>query len=120
MVQSYASILMIRIQGISLRVIKRAFVVHVYSVYPWTTFQVVRASHPYPPPPPPQSETCLQFSFQTLQQGTTLRSLLKEDSHFNPLKPNSDQHQISPCNINTYSTPEVMRIKDMITQGEFS
>ena len=31
-----------------------------------------------------------------------------------------DQHQISPCNINAYSTPEVMRIKDMITQGEFS
>ena len=35
------------------------------------------------------------------------------------LSPNSDQHQISPCNINAYSTPEVMRIKDMITQGEF-
>ena len=27
-----------------------------------------------------------------------------------------DQHQISPCNINAYSTPYVMRIKDMITQ----
>ena len=39
---------------------------------------------------------------------------------FNPLSPNSDQHQISPCNINAYSTPEAMRIKDMITQGEFS
>ena len=38
----------------------------------------------------------------------------------NPLSPNSDQHQISPCNINAYSTLEVMRIKDMITQGEFS
>ena len=34
--------------------------------------------------------------------------------------PNSDQHQISPCNINAYSTPEVMRIKDVTTQGEFS
>ena len=32
---------------------------------------------------------------------------------------NSDQHQISPCNTNAYSTPEVMRIKDMIIQGEF-
>ena len=31
----------------------------------------------------------------------------------------SDQHPISPCNINTYSRPEVMRIKDMIPQGEF-
>ena len=27
----------------------------------------------------------------------------------------SDQRQISPSNINAYSTPEVMRIKDMIT-----
>ena len=36
------------------------------------------------------------------------------------ISPNSDQHQISPCNINVYSTPEVMRIKDMIIQGEFS
>ena len=38
----------------------------------------------------------------------------------NPLSPDSDEHQISPCNINAYSTPEVMRIKDMVTQGEFS
>ena len=38
----------------------------------------------------------------------------------NPFSPNRDQHQISPCNINVYSTSEVMRIKDMITQGEFS
>ena len=39
---------------------------------------------------------------------------------FKPLSPNSDQHQISPCNINAYLTPEDMRIKDVITQGEFS
>ena len=39
---------------------------------------------------------------------------------FLPFGPNSDQHQISPCYINAYSTPEVMRINDMITQGEFS
>ena len=38
----------------------------------------------------------------------------------NPVTPNSDQHQISPCNINAYSTNEAMRIKDMITQCEFS
>ena len=37
-----------------------------------------------------------------------------------PVSPNSDQHQISPCNSNAYSTPEVMRIKDVVTQGEFS
>ena len=36
----------------------------------------------------------------------------------NPLSPNSDQHQISPGNINVYSIPEVMRIKDTITQDE--
>ena len=41
-------------------------------------------------------------------------------ARFNSLSPNSDQHQISPCNINAYSTPEALRIKDMITQGEFS
>ena len=33
----------------------------------------------------------------------------------NPLSPNSDQHQISPFNINGYSIPEVRRNKDMIT-----
>ena len=36
------------------------------------------------------------------------------------LSPHSHQHQISPCNINAYSTPDVMRIKDMITKSEFS
>ena len=46
---------------------------------------------------------------------------LVHTNHVNPLSPNTDQHQISPCNVNAYSTPEVMRIKDMITQmqGEF-
>ena len=40
-------------------------------------------------------------------------------SFINPLSPNSDQHHISPCNINAYSTQaELMRIKDMITQGQ--
>ena len=33
---------------------------------------------------------------------------------------NTDQQQISPCNINAYSAPEVMRVEGMITQGEFS
>ena len=40
-------------------------------------------------------------------------------SRVNPLRPISDQHQISPFNINAYSTPEVMRIMDMINQGDF-
>ena len=32
---------------------------------------------------------------------------------------NGDQQQISP-NTDAYLTPDFMRIKDMITQGEFS
>ena len=43
-----------------------------------------------------------------------------DQTTLNPLNPNSDQHQISPCNINAHSIPEVIRIKDMITKGEFS
>ena len=33
----------------------------------------------------------------------------------NPLNPKSDQHQISPYNINPESDVRVMRIKEMIT-----
>ena len=33
----------------------------------------------------------------------------------NALIPYSDQHQTSSNNINAYSTPEVIRIKDMFT-----
>ena len=45
----------------------------------------------------------------------------KMDCFLSPsLSPNSDQHQISSCNINAYSAPGVMRIKDMITEGELS
>ena len=39
------------------------------------------------------------------------RTVAGNRGYFNPLSPNSDQHQISPCNINAYSIPEVMRIK---------
>ena len=38
----------------------------------------------------------------------------------NPLSPKSDQHQISPCNINALQNRVVMRITDMITQDEFA
>ena len=42
-----------------------------------------------------------------------------EDQHsFNPLSPKSDQHQISPCNINALLNRVVVRIKEMITQDE--
>jgi len=41
-------------------------------------------------------------------------------SPFNPLSPKSDQHQISPCNINALYDRVVMRIMDMITQDEFA
>ena len=48
-------------------------------------------------------------------------AVAKVGTVLNPLvSPNSDQYQISPCNINAYSTPQVMRIEDMITQDEFS
>ena len=38
-----------------------------------------------------------------------------EANHFaiNPLSPKSDQHQISPCNINALLNSVVMRITDM-------
>ena len=39
---------------------------------------------------------------------------------FNPLSPKSDQHQISPCNINALLNRVDMRIMDMITQDEFA
>ena len=57
---------------------------------------------------------CLTF---TLVERTTTQSPKTVVVLLNPLSPNSDQHQISPCKINAYSIPEVMRIKDMITQG---
>ena len=57
-----------------------------------------------PPPPPPKKK----------KERIKVRKI-----YINPLSP-SDQYQISPCNDNAYSTPEVMRIKDMITQVEFS
>ena len=40
--------------------------------------------------------------------------------HVNPLSANSDKHKISPGNFNAYSTPEVMRTKDKITESELS
>ena len=52
--------------------------------------------------------------------GTISKAINKRDTPLNRLSPNSDQHQISPCNINAYSTLKVMIIKDMITQGGFS
>ena len=48
------------------------------------------------------------------------RSDLVIYSHFNPLSPKSDRHQISPCNINALLNRVVMRITDMITQNKFA
>ena len=48
------------------------------------------------------------------------RSDLVIYSHFNPLSPKSDRHQISRCNINALINIVVMRIKDMITQNKFA
>ena len=36
----------------------------------------------------------------------------------NPLCPKSDQHLISPHNINNWSNKQVMRIQEMITKDE--
>ena len=44
----------------------------------------------------------------------------KQFNGSNTLGLNTDQHEISPCIMDVYSTSEVMRIKDMTTQGEFS
>ena len=44
----------------------------------------------------------------------------REKGTFNPLSPKSDQHQISPCNINALLNRVDMRIMDMITQDEFA
>ena len=38
----------------------------------------------------------------------------------NSLSPKSDQHKFSPCNINALLNRVVLRITDMITQGEFA
>ena len=43
----------------------------------------------------------------------------KTMSAFNPLSPKSDQHRISPCNINALYHRVVMWIMDMITQDKF-
>ena len=48
------------------------------------------------------------------------RSDLVIYSHFNPLSPKSDRHQISPCDINALINIVVMRITDMITQNKFA
>ena len=37
----------------------------------------------------------------------------------NPLRPNNDLSQTSPCNIKGLSVSEVMRIENMITQMKF-
>ena len=37
----------------------------------------------------------------------------------NPLRPNNDLSQTSPCNIKGLSVSEVLRIENMITQMKF-
>ena len=38
----------------------------------------------------------------------------------NPLNPKSDQHQISPCNINTYKTEWSRELINRMTQDELA
>ena len=42
----------------------------------------------------------------------------KDDLAFNPLRPKSDQHEISPYNINALENKVVMRIEYMIREDE--
>ena len=53
-------------------------------------------------------------------QGSTKQASAEDrvEETVNPSRSNSDQRQISLCNINVLSVSEVMRIKDMITQHE--
>ena len=57
------------------------------------------------------------FPFLFLNLNATLMNLAPQEFccilQIHPLSPNSDQHQISPCNTNAYSTPEVMKIKKL-------
>ena len=44
------------------------------------------------------------------------RRLAEHWNTLNPLRPNSDQSQTSPCNIKGLSVTEIMRIDNVITQ----
>ena len=46
--------------------------------------------------------------------------LLKQHNMFNPLSPNSYQHQFSPNNIHRLSSGTSMRINQMITKRKIS
>ena len=72
--------------------------------------------------PPVSFISCFFGLLFSSKNELTINKIFSEHEriHLNPLSPNSDQHQISPCNINAHSTSKVMRIKDVITQGEFS
>ena len=70
---------------------------------------------------------CFFFSFRTQIHPALCLLFLSADekrklcvnrveSCFNPLSPNSDQHQFSPNNIHILSTDKVMRINKMIAK----
>ena len=60
------------------------------------------------------------FSCVRLILGTTnLPALFLSGMQLNRLRSNSDQRQISLCNINAFSVREMMRINGMISQHEF-
>ena len=59
-------------------------------------------------------ESNAKFDYLTCQ-GDRLFSV-----DLDPLNLKSDQHQISPCNIDALYNSVVMRIMDMITQDEFA
>ena len=54
------------------------------------------------------------------QKMVTFKSTVNIDTDVNPLTPMSDQDKISPYNIDTISSRQVMRIKKNINQGIIS
>ena len=64
---------------------------------------------------------CIRASSQCLLALSNVFLLLRDSGYtsINPLRPNNDLIQTSPCNIKGLSVREVMRIENMITQMKF-
>ena len=63
------------------------------------------------------SKSCILYKVDDSERKA---NLLKVSQGFNSLTPMSDQHRISPDNINTISSRKVMRIKKKINLGIIS
>ena len=87
----------------------RAFPLYILALYgeliPSSLLKLISSPFQITPPPPPP---------------TSVLSLKIPLSRLNPLSSESDQHQISPCNINALYHRVVSRTMDMITQDKFA